>query len=114
MAEYSHFEITVEYAHSSAAAAFGIIRRAAYTTVSVSGRPSNAQADVLIRVAVVIGNSHFVGIAHQSIAIVIPQTASENITLACHHSDKAHKVPLEAATSFSPYASLVVGGKRLS
>lgn len=73
MAEYSHFEITVEYAHSSAAAAFGIIRRAAYTTVSVSGRPSNAQADVLIRVAVVIGNSHFVGIAHQSIAIVIPQ-----------------------------------------
>ena len=71
-----HFEITVEYAHSSAAAAFGIIRRAAYTTVSVSGRPSNAQADVLIRVAVVIGNSHFVGIAHQSIAIVIPQTAS--------------------------------------
>lgn len=107
MAEYSHFEITVEYAHSSAAAAFGIIRRAAYTTVSVSGRPSNAQADVLIRVAVVIGNSHFVGIAHQSIC-------SENITLACHHSDKAHKVPLEAATSFSPYASLVVGGKRLS
>lgn len=46
--------------------------------------------------------------------VICITSCSENITLAYHHSDKAHKVPLEAATGFSPYASLVVGGKRLS